>query len=828
MLETLIFFFTSESMIAFVKKFTTEYMSEKATDKILSFAKSKFTDNSFEYQLISLLDETLESTCSHFGWEYDMNAMTETFILEWQNLNSVTSEDGLKSILYCAIGNDSSEKVYRYWIECFSKNVSNPKYQWVYNYINNNIGHKSDENHTSNIIFTDSIVLYHNKYQEPLFLHKHLDETQQISLKDIFVFPSCFIMDPQTHKPKSDALEIQEVIKFYFHQRPKNSSEPFYEIMFLEGLPALGKSSLVSCLAWNNINGTDLARELLGTRKLIIVRLRDILSENTNFIDIENPMHIFFSHLCSNQLDGNLLTQRYKYEAPIFFKNSALILDGFDELCMIDEVLYDHGTAFFMNIYRQLQKWNCNCKIIITTRPNYIKIDKLNFPFIYLDILPFDFTKRIKWLEQYTKKEQVKSELRVLIKQEQSEQMEFLLQIPLVLYMITAKNIIIGNSENLWYLYYVIFHEEVYERNYENLDSHATALYKSDLYILTSEIAYTLCKYKNTFFSVDKLLKKENIKEIIGRMNNDNFSVDRLKVILENCVGLTSYFSIKNRQINEHLDKHIIEFCHNNIRDFFYCESLWEKLNQIYENIPEEQKDWELYFIRCLQKIFQDAPLDMKGIVTDNSIMAISFFSKKVIYYKENGLNSFVTKEIQNKYFQHFFGKMLYTGMIFSYQYEEDNNVINLIANMYASVLTVYRAIYFPYLKKGERLILADEEQDRRLAFFTFHLLFCFPKMCDHTYLEFERFILPLIKFPAWDFSYSRFRNCMLRFSDFGKSNLQGVDFTGSNLGYCNFRYAIINDETCFANCCCDKARVTKEQVKYFEKYGITDLEIYD
>lgn len=79
----------------------------------------------------------------------------------------------------------------------------------------------------NNCILKDDLALYSNRYEEPLFFHKYVDDCQKICLKDIFTTPLCDIMDPRHKTPIRAANNIENCLKYFFHQRPKDSSEFF-------------------------------------------------------------------------------------------------------------------------------------------------------------------------------------------------------------------------------------------------------------------------------------------------------------------------------------------------------------------------------------------------------------------------------------------------------------------------------------------------------------------------------------------------------------------------------------------------------------------------
>jgi len=147
----------------------------------------------------------------------------------------------------------------------------------------------------------------------------------------------------------------------------------------MEGQPALGKSSLVSWLSWNTLHQTATAQELLDGRKLLVIRMRDLLSETDGYFNVQAPMYTILKYLYRNKLDPDVLKTKYEHDAPGLFENSALILDGFDELCMVEYIQRDAGTTLFKNMYHELQKWHCYCKVLLHQDPIILTCHNWNF-----------------------------------------------------------------------------------------------------------------------------------------------------------------------------------------------------------------------------------------------------------------------------------------------------------------------------------------------------------------------------------------------------------------------------------------------------------------
>lgn len=135
-----------------------------------------------------------------------------------------------------------------------------------------------------------------------------------------------------------------------------------------------------------------------------------------------------------------------------------------------------------------------------------------------------------------------------------------------------------------------------------------------------------------------------------------------IKDILEDCFGLASYFRVSE-------SKGTVEFYHNNIKDYFCCEYIWMNLERIYAAIPNDPLDMEKWFIKNFQEMFQYSVFLMDSPEGARS-MVIRFLESKVRYLKEHDEQTdFICQEMKNHYLQHFFGKMLQTGMLYHYEY---------------------------------------------------------------------------------------------------------------------------------------------------------------
>ena len=502
------------------------------------------------------------------------------------------------------------------------------------------------------------------------------------------------------------------------------------------------------------------------------------------------------------------------------FANSILVLEGFDELCMLESIVGQGKGDYFYNLYQELTCMDCNCKIIVTTRPDYLMVEKLDFPKAHFVISPFSKDKRKEWLDKYACYYQIPFELRKILIQNSTPILDGIVDSPLTLYMIVARNISILDNSNLWYIYHEIFAKEVYERDYEKGAPHAINTYRELLFRLTAEIANAVSHEQHLSITIEKLLDIKQIRNLlkqlgVGEKNN-------IKDILADCFGIASYFRISEK---EHANGKIIsavEFYHNNIKDYFYCEYLWLHLENMYANIPSTLQQQEEWFISSFQKLFQYS-ICLKDTIEGVRARALDFLESKILYLKANNIQvNFICQEFKKHYFPHFFGKMLQTGFLSRYEYTGKDNVLNMILCIYTSVFSLYHTIYLSYLANDlandEQIVLTDELN--RSDFNTnliYRILFTMARLHDLSHTRFDGMILRGIKLKKYNFKKSSFVGCILDECIFDECDLRGANFTSASLLNTDFRKAIIDSSTVFSKTTFfGHTKINRDQFPYF------------
>lgn len=685
-------------------------------------------------------------------------------------------------------------------------------------------------------LIQDDKKFYYEKFDETLFLHRGLPEEKVISLKELYTSPGAETKGHWRKTIKKASYDlIEDAIKQFISYSSNEPGAAPIDILFIEGQAAVGKSSLTAWLCWHYNNGDKISNEILGNRQLIVIKLRDISRSYATHgvLNFQLPFLQFYSYLLKK--DESLLAQEPQWEENCkeIFKNSVLVLEGFDELCMVESLFEGGKSTYFQNLSNELSRMDCGCKVIVTTRPSYLKVEGLDFPKAHLSIRPFSVNKRESWLKKYETKCTVDDDIKRILLCDDIQVLDGIIDSPLTLYMIVAKNVHISETSSLWDIYNQIFSEEVYKRHYERGNPHDINQYRDLLYRLTSEIANAVSREEHLFATVDKLLEIKNVRTLLDHLHvldkEKNPNYQSMKDILEDCFGLASYFKISEKADVDGQSKCAVEFYHNNIKDYFCCEYIWMNLERIYSKIPNDPFAMEKWFISNFQEMFQYSVF-LKDSSEGARSMAIRFLESKIGYLKEHDIRTdFICQEMKNHYLQHFFGKMLQTGMLYHYEYTGKDNILDMIACIYSAVFSIYHTIYQPYLTKNEKIPIAKREFTIDIGTsFIYRLLFPVANIKNQSYVRFDGIMFSGIDFGQHDFSYSSFQNCLMIGCNFEDCDLRGTDFSFASLQHADLSKAIIDETTRFEGAEFEFTKITKEQSLYLSKWSKKGLLIID
>lgn len=500
--------------------------------------------------------------------------------------------------------------------------------------------------------------MYCRSFSEPLFLHKNEKDTS-VCLKNLFVLQKYDIMGQNISQKQNN---LERYLKEFLIEEKR-------QFLFIEGDAGCGKSSLVSYLNYHYENQDETAKEIFDVKKLITVRLRDMqinkIRETGDFVQ--------------GILD--YLNAKSVRQVEQVYPHAVLLLDGFDELCMVEGM----GERPERYIY-DLNKFR-NYKIIITTRPRYINIAGFDLAKSHILLEHLDKGQRDTWILKYERDcgQTVDNEKKDFLCRISEEDAFGICDTPMALYMLVAGRISHEALYNEWALYHQIFYNELSETEYnqmfpnENYDyEHEIIEHRDAIYQISEEIAYQMFCNGKLYLLNDEL---QNLVEKIGIKKAET------KAVVERCYALCGYWKADT-------EKGMVEFYHNNMRDFFLCESIMRKMNEIYRFWCVSEKYSLHDVVEKLCALFQYGELET---------MVCKFILLRTMYHNvHSAWDDFYKLEKRYRKLPELMQYMLVNGKAF--HFNVDNNPINTVCNVLSCLIQVYRHIYEPMLEERERI----------------------------------------------------------------------------------------------------------------------------
>lgn len=296
---------------------------------------------------------------------------------------------------------------------------------------------KVKENKESKDNIPDTNMQYYNSFVDNLFLHK-AEGSKTIRLLDLYVMPR--FKEISWKEERYPDGNILDYISSFAEGKDKEKGE----ILFVEGDAGVGKTSLVSYLVYHYMEQTDEWTKLFQNKELLCIRLRDIIPSSMKFSSDMIVKDILY-YLNLETID----------EFKTIYKDTLIILDGFDELCMV-EGISGNSDYYIYQIYNAFKEYN----LVITTRPQYLDVLKLDVRHRCITLLHFDALQRHQWIENYKRTGVLEYEKYGIeyISDEENDEIDSICDTPMVLYMIVAGGINEEAKHNIWVLYHQIFY----------------------------------------------------------------------------------------------------------------------------------------------------------------------------------------------------------------------------------------------------------------------------------------------------------------------------------------------------------------------------------
>lgn len=614
--------------------------------------------------------------------------------------------------------------------------------------------------------YNTSNDIYINSFKTPLFLHKkntdNDDKNLEVVLSNLFVF--------QKYNDGKDDLQ----------ERLENFIQSDSHVLIIEGDAGNGKSSLVGWMNYHYALNDDDSKNMFGDKMLVTIRLRDLNKELIK----ENFCEALFEYTKTHDPD----------EFETIFENSVVVLDGYDELCMILG-----GTEYSLKdsmLEELLECFYDSLKFIITSRPHYINKNSLRIEYDSIYLNHFDKAKRDEWITAYRDKCRQSIDPNVLdfIKNIDENDAKGVCDTPFSLYMLAANREMSEQVlNNSWALYHKIFYSAISETPYNEIYSrikkkHSISKYKETIYQINEEIAYEMYKNNSKSESVF-FLKDSKVKEIVRRVAEKNCTDEDVKNLTEGSFALCCYWK------NDAKDG-AIEFYHNNIRDFFVCEKIFREINKLYDSVSsDELSDEEIQkFIDKFCELF------LYGGLADK---VTEFIGLRTEFGIKNNKNDFPKAEQAQKYLTQFFEAMLTNGG--RMKCVNSNNPIQEIINTLRCVAQVYSSVYRRYLTKDKKIHwwnFVDNVNRNGMLRYVFKPIFGVDGYIRGGFSDFSgvnlencdlvNTIFLNIDFSNVNLSYSNLNNSILYNAQLNNANLRGANLRDANFSKAHLEGAIL------------------------------------
>ena len=385
---------------------------------------------------------------------------------------------------------------------------------------------------------------YQAKYNDTLFLESEVNDDKKATLKDMYIKPH---------------IKSSYVAQEFDLNRWANDIDS--RILLLYGKAGIGKTSFVSWLAF----------EKVFEQESHILELRRYIS----MINSDSPWES--------------IKQCFKCDNDDIYQNKILILDGLDEVCVLNNQF--NGDRFITQLNNTLRtRFGRNIKIIITSRMGYFNEIKTNNNIVVQTIFWSDDTVA-KWCNTYShihdnRKEWCESfkEAHSILNKKDKRKKVFCT--PFVLYICCVSQINIFKHDGIAGIYNEAFNV-IGKRQYNELNTECEIDFEINKQF-TKEIAFQMFLNKK----LEETLESSYVttaKQKVIKWFQEKYDTDSSTVIEPEFKKL---FAMNHFAYNR---KDAVEFVHKTVGEYFVAVKLYE---DYLENIPNEgiEKTWNNIF----------------------------------------------------------------------------------------------------------------------------------------------------------------------------------------------------------------------------------------
>lgn len=174
---------------------------------------------------------------------------------------------------------------------------------------------------TSSVIYVAN-QQYAKSFEEPLFLHKGIGNAN-VNLKNLFVLQKYIIIKERRQQIQTAAEESPKNLQDEVADFLKDNDTPF---LFIEGDAGSGKTTLAAWMNYHYSQKDEVAEQLFCNRPLLTIRLRDL--DKKCIAEKRSLSSAILKYMNISSLD----------DLERIFPEAVMLLDGFDELCMIEGI----------------------------------------------------------------------------------------------------------------------------------------------------------------------------------------------------------------------------------------------------------------------------------------------------------------------------------------------------------------------------------------------------------------------------------------------------------------------------------------------------------
>lgn len=458
--------------------------------------------------------------------------------------------------------------------------------------------HKVNDSNADTII--DDNEVFAKKYTSTeLFLDKG---TRKIYLSDVYVSPIIEGNDVNTDLDN----QLKEWNKKSSKTREYTDADA--PVLLLYGKAGIGKSSLVAKLISDNC--------FQGTAHAII------LNKKAQLLDHDDPWES--------------IKKIYGCENDICYNNKVLILDGFDEVCVLKNKVFK-GHVFLKKLASSIPS-SIFVKVLITSREAngyFERVDEEKGSIIIRRV-GWNEERLFQWCEKYLKSrdgdktvehwiDNFKEKFNTL-----EEKLQDAFYSPIILYICCHENIEIFEMNSIADVYYNAFHKVV-KREYNTSDL-SSELCKTDeqiekmLWQYLKEIAFQIFLTSNHSDTAEKTLIDKALSfmpEFEGCINTNVFEM----------LPAVFHFSSGN-------DDGGIVFVHKTVAEYFIAVKIFEDYFKDINAKTDDEKVWDsIYSALSLRKVPLDIIKNICAMMTSSNLSILGNFDKEAFFTKfESGM----------------------------------------------------------------------------------------------------------------------------------------------------------------------------------------------